>query len=215
MLEYNQYIKNHNTPAKQLVVMLHGYGSNKDDLINLAPELSNYVPNALFISPGAPFQMEGMMHPQHRQWFSLNDRSKDALLREMKTVEEIIADFISEKLREHHLTDDDLCLLGFSQGTMLSLYLALENVVKPKIILGYSGRTIHNEWKCGKEEKKTKVMLIHGQEDDIITTKEMEITDKILQTYGFKTKTHISRYLAHGIDIDGINLGGDFLRNNF
>jgi phospholipase/carboxylesterase len=215
MLEYRQYIKNNDGQPKQLIVMLHGYGSNKDDLITLAPELSEYVPNALFISPGAPFQMEGMLGNGYRQWFSLLDRSKEALLKEMKSVEKIIVDFISEQLKIHNLTEENLCLLGFSQGTMLSLYLALEGVIKPKVILGYSGQTMHHNWKCGKEEKKTKIMLIHGQEDDVIPVEGMVMTNKILQMYGFQTKTHISRYLAHGIDLDGINLGGDFLQDNF
>ncbi|WPX97163.1 Alpha/beta hydrolase [Candidatus Bandiella woodruffii] len=215
MLEYTKYIRNSKEPPKQLVVMLHGYGSNKNDLITLAPELSEYAPSALFISPGAPFQMEGYMREDCRQWFSLNDRSKEALLKEMATVEKIILNFISEQLKEHDLNEDNLCLLGFSQGTMLSLYLVLEGLIKPKIVLGYSGRTMQNNWKCQGNPKSTKIMLIHGKEDAIIPIEDMKTTDQILQKHGFQTQTHSIRYLAHGIDKDGINFGGIFLRDNF
>ena len=215
MLKYTKYIKNSKETAKQLVIMLHGYGSNKDDLINLAPELSSVLPNALFISPNAPFQWEGMLEENHRQWFSLLDRSDKALLREIKKVEAIISGFILKQLEENNLSEDNLCLFGFSQGTMLSLYLILAGLIKPKLLLGYSGLAIKNSWKCGTDKKNTKVMLFYGQEDDIIPIKYMEITKKILLKYNFPTQVHVSRYLGHEIDTTGIKQGKAFLKDNF
>ena len=215
MLEYTRYIKNTKKPIKQLVIMVHGYGSNKNDLISLAPELSGSLPNALFVSPSAPFQWENIAQEGPRQWFSLLDRSSKALLKEMKKVETIILNFISEQLKENNLCQDNLCLLGFSQGTMLSLYLILEGLIKPKLLLGYSGLAINNNWKCGVDKKDTKVMLFYGQEDDIVPIKYMKTTTKILQKYGFSTHTYVSRYLAHGIDTAGIKQGQIFLKDNF
>lgn len=223
MLEYTKYIKNAEEPPKQLVIMLHGYGSNKDDLINLAPELSHTLPNALFISPSAPFQLEGnipfqwegMAQEGRRQWFSLLDKSDEALLREMKKVEMILLSFILKQLEENKLCEDNLCLLGFSQGTMLSLYLVLERLISPKLLLGYSGLAIDNAWKCGVNKKKTEVMLIYGQEDNIVPIAYMRTTRRILLKCGFQTQTYVSRYLGHGIDVAGIRQGEVFLNDNF
>lgn len=223
MLKYTKYIKNPEEPPKQLIVMLHGYGSNKSDLINLAPELSQSLPNALFISPSAPFPLEGnipfewdgMKQEEPRQWFSLLDRSGESLFKEMKKVEPIILDFILKQLEENSLGENNLCLFGFSQGTMLSLHLLLEGVIKPKLVLGYCGLAIDNTWKCGVDKKNTKVMLFYGQEDDIVPIKYMETTKKILLKYGFQTQIHVLKHLAHEIDIYGIKQGGNFLKYNF
>jgi phospholipase/carboxylesterase len=215
MLDYTKYIKNPSVAPTKLVVMLHGYGSNKDDLINLSPDLSKFLPSALFISPDAPFDFEGMPNSEAKQWFSLLDRSKNTLINEIKMAEKRIVDFIFAQLNKYNLSEDDLCLLGFSQGTMLSLYLIMQSLVKPKLVIGYSGRLFGNNWQCKEGDKKTKVMLIHGKEDDIVPVEDMLSTVEELKKYGFDTNHFISRHLAHGIDDEGINLGGNFLKNNF
>jgi phospholipase/carboxylesterase len=156
-----------------------------------------------------------MPNGEAKQWFSLLDRSKNALISEMKMVENYIVDFISAQLNKYNLSEDDLCLLGFSQGTMLSLYLIMQSLVIPKLVLGYSGRLFSNNWKCGNEHKKTKVMLIHGREDDIVPVEDMLSTAEELKKHGFDTNHFISRHLAHGIDDDGMNWGGKFLKDNF
>ena len=212
MLEYAEYCSYENKPNK-LIVMLHGYGSNKDDLINLAPELSKFVPNALFVSPNAPFEFEGMPKSKARQWFGLLDRSKETLISELKKTEKYIVKFILDQLKKYDLSENDLCILGFSQGTMLSLYLMMQSLLRPKLLIGYSGRLFGNEWNCDFEDKITKVLLIHGQEDDVVPVEDMLSTTEILRKYKFQTTKHISRYLAHGIDNDGISIGGNFLRN--
>lgn len=215
MLDYTKYIVNCNIAPTKLVIMLHGYGSNKNDLINLSPELSKFSPDTLFISPDAPFDFEGMQNSKAKQWFSLLDRSKNTLISEIKMAENHIVDFIFTLLSKYNLSENDLCLLGFSQGMMLSLYLIMQSLIKPKLVIGYSGRLFDNNWKCGDKEKKTKIMLIHGREDDIIPVEDMLSTADELKRYGFHTTYFISRYLAHGIDDQGVQLGGNFLKNNF
>ena len=93
--------------------------------------------------------------------------------------------------------------------------LIMQSLVKPKLVIGYSGRLFGNNWQCKEGDKKTKVMLIHGKEDDIVPVEDMLSTVEELKKYGFDTNHFISRHLAHGIDDEGINLGGNFLKNNF
>ncbi|RST69795.1 alpha/beta hydrolase [Candidatus Aquarickettsia rohweri] len=214
MLEYSQYY-NYEGKPKKLIVMLHGYGSNKDDLINLAPELSKFMPSALFVSPNAPFDFEGMPRSDAKQWFSLVDRSKKTLMNEIKVAEKYIIKFILEQLKKYNLIESDLCLLGFSQGTMLALYLIMQTLLKPKLIIGYSGRLFENEWNCDFFDKITKILLIHGEEDEVVPVEDMLSAVEMLKKYKFQVTNHISRYLAHGIDNDGIRIGGNFLENNF
>ncbi len=213
ILEYKSYKKQNLTPPSQLVAMFHGYGSNQNDLITLAPELSIYIPDALFISFNAPFSFEGDLNASGRQWFSLLDRSREAIASGLQNVEKIVATSINNLLLEHNLTQKELCLLGFSQGTMLSLHMAASQIIDPHLILGYSGRIIPNHYP--NYTGTNKIFLLHGSEDSIITTKEMLQSEEFLQKRGFNVQHHISRHLAHGIDHEGINQGGQFLKENF
>lgn len=214
ILDYEKYTKNNNTP-QQIVIMLHGYGANKNDLISLAPDLASLLPSAIFIAPSAPFPFEGMIDGASRQWFSLFDRSDSKLIIEMSKVEKYIVPFISQQLNKYNLSEDSLCLLGFSQGTMLSLYLIMQSLVKPKLFIGYSGKIARNNWRCSNKKQKTKVMLIHGKEDNIITTADMLLSVRELKRYGFSTNYFISNHLAHGIDKEGVHLAARFLKSNF
>ena len=109
--------------ADSLVVLLHGLGADGNDLIGLAPELSRLLPGAAFVSPHAPFPCD--MAPFGRQWFSLQDRAPQSLLAGARMAAPILDRFIDDELARHDLADDRLALVGFSQGTMMALYVAL------------------------------------------------------------------------------------------
>src|SRR5215510_13032019 len=106
---------------KQLVVLLHGYGSNGDDLIGLAPFFAQALPDAEFLSPNAPFPCE--MSPFGFQWFSLEDRSPEMKLGGTRLAAQILDQFLDAELARRDLKDPDLALVGFSQGTMMSLHV--------------------------------------------------------------------------------------------
>ena len=215
MLNYRKYKDNPTLPPDKLIVMFHGYGSNKDDLIHISPELSQFAPNALFLSPESPFHFEGRKKSKAKQWFSLHNRSKDTLLNEIKIIEPYVTHFIAEQLKKYNISDDNLCLLGFSQGTILSLHLVMQELIKPKLVIGYSGKILCNYYRCGNDYKKTKIMLIHGKDDNIISSEETLSATKELREYGFNTQNFISNNLGHGIDSNGINISGKFLQDHF
>src|SRR5919202_3684880 len=122
---------------EQVVVLLHGVGADGRDLIELAPLLSEHLPNAAFYAPDAPFPCD--MAPYGRQWFSLQDRRPQALLRGVRTVAPMLDQFIDSLLERHGLDARRLALVGFSQGTMLSLYAAPRRSQPVGAVLGYSG----------------------------------------------------------------------------
>src|SRR5262245_29257279 len=123
---------------KQLVVFLHGYGSNGDDLISLAPYWADLLPDAEFVSPNAPFPCEQNPFGGY-QWFGFEDRSPDMMLGATRTAAAILDAFLDAALKSRGLDESKLALVGFSQGTMMSLHVGPRRAMAPAAIVGYSG----------------------------------------------------------------------------
>ena len=111
----------------RLVVLLHGLGADGNDLIGLAPYWASLLPEAEFLSPNAPFPCD--MAPYGYQWFSAQDRSPAAVLAGVRAAAPMLDAFIDEALAERGLGDGELALVGFSQGTMMSLFVGLRRAV--------------------------------------------------------------------------------------
>ena len=105
---------------QQLVVLCHGLGADGNDLIGLAPYFSQVLPDAKFVSPNAPFKCD--MATFGYQWFSLQERTEDAMLKGVQIAKPILDAFIDQQLLKHDLKDNNLAFIGFSQGTMVSLF---------------------------------------------------------------------------------------------
>jgi phospholipase/carboxylesterase len=202
---------------KQLVILLHGVGADGENLISLGYEFSEALPDAYFISPDAPFKYD-MLPPEFAymnsyQWFSLKDRSTPKLLEGLNNVLPILNNFIDSKLKQFNLTDENLILIGFSQGTMTSLHLALNRKTPPRAVLGYSGALVET----GKKREdasniKTEICLIHGVDDEVVPFKSLEIAEKILKYLKIPVETHAVEDIGHSISADGVEFGKEFLK---
>ncbi len=207
--------KPQNGDPKHMVIMLHGLGSNGQDLISLAPILSSYVPDAVFISPDAPFtcDMVPAGYPNSYQWFSLQDRDPKKMLEGVKVAFPLIAEFIEDQAKRYEIDYENIALLGFSQGTMTALYTAMRLKQKVAGVLGYSGALIGD---CSsKDLHKIPVCLIHGKSDDVVPVAAWEMAKESLISNGFDFSGHTTDYLTHSIDQAGIESGGEFLRSVF
>ncbi len=200
---------------EQIVILLHGVGSNGRDLISLAPALEQYVPNAVFISPDAPFacDMVPAGYPDAFQWFSLEDRSPQAMLSGVKNVFPLVEEFIEAQLKHYNLPANKLALLGFSQGTMTSLYVAPRLNEQIAGVLGYSGALLLNDENDLKQ--KMPIHLIHGQSDDVVPAQAWTAAKETLISNGYEFSGHITAGLTHSIDQAGIDSGGAFLKSIF
>ncbi|MEE8444727.1 MAG: dienelactone hydrolase family protein [Alphaproteobacteria bacterium] len=195
---------------KQLVILLHGYGANGDDLIGLAPPLSEVLPDAEFLSPNAPYPCA--QNPfGGLQWFDVWNRDDENRLAEVRKTAVIVDGFIDQALAARGLTDADLALVGFSQGTMLSLHVAMRRAVPCAAVLGFSGRLEAPETLPGEITARPKVMLIHGEQDELLPVAMMAAAAEVLAANGVAVETHRRPGLAHGIDPDGLKLGAGFL----
>ena len=126
--------------ATHLVVLCHGYGADGNDLIGLAPDWAPLLPETEFLAPDGPEPCD--MAPCGRQWFSLQDRSSEAILAGVQATAPILDEFLDELLKARGLGDDKLALVGFSQGTMMSLYVGPRRARPCAAILGYSGALV-------------------------------------------------------------------------
>jgi phospholipase/carboxylesterase len=190
-----------------LVLMLHGVGADGQDLISLAPLWADAAPGALFASPDAPQPCD--MAPFGRQWFSLQDRAPEALLREVKASAPVLTDFIAGQLATHALPYDRLVLMGFSQGAMMALYVAPRLPGCIAGVLAYSGALL---WEDDGAARRPPVCLVHGEADEVVPASAHRYARATLEKQGFAVSGHTTPALGHGIDEAGISAGADFLR---
>lgn len=195
--------------AKQLVVILHGWGADGANLIDLAELYAQKLPHAHFIAPNAPEVCE--VNPYGFQWFSLNDRSPAALLSGVRRAADTLNAALDTTLAEMGLSNKDLALVGFSQGTMLALHAGLRRTPQIACILGYSGMLVGPEALAAEITAKPPISLIHGQYDEVVPYASMGTAKAALEAAGVSAQTHTRPFLGHSIDMEGIQAGSEFL----
>jgi phospholipase/carboxylesterase len=198
---------------KQLVVLLHGYGSNGEDLIGLAPFFAQALPEAEFLSPNAPFPCE--LSPFGFQWFGLEDRSPEMKLGGVRVAAQILEPFLDAELAKRGLADRDLALVGFSQGTMMSLHVGPRRPNRIAGILGFSGALIAPQLLAAEIKSKPPAFLVHGTADQVVPYGALAQAENALQDAGIPVETESRPGLVHSIDQAGAQKGALFLRRCF
>lgn len=196
-----------------MVILCHGYGSNGDDLVQLAPHWQAILPNTVFISPNAPERCPGS--PTGFQWFPLTSMSREERISGTVAAAPSLDAFIDEKLAEYDLTEDRLALVGFSQGTMMSLHVGPRRGKPLAGILGYSGALSGPALLVAEGRSKPPVFLVHGDRDEVIPFPAMFEAVGALEAAGLSVEKHISSGITHSIGPDGLQKGGIFLARVF
>jgi phospholipase/carboxylesterase len=196
---------------RRLVILLHGLGADGNDLIGLQQYWGRMVPEAEFISPNAPFPCD--MAPYGYQWFSVQDRSPAALLAGVRAAAPSLDAFIDEELERRGLTESEAALVGFSQGTMMSLFVGLRRTRPLAGILGYSGRLIAPELLASEARSRPPVLLVHGTDDPLVPFESMASAELALRDAGVPVETLACVGIEHAIDPEGLERGGRFLRD--
>src|SRR5215472_3366546 len=163
----------------RLVILLHGLGADGNDLIGLAPYWAPLLPNAEFVSPNAPFPCD--MAPYGYQWFSAQDRSPPAVLAGVRAAAPMLDGFIDEALAERGLGAADLALVGFSQGTMMSLFVGLRRRQQLAGIVGFSGRLLAPELLADELCSRPPILLVHGTEDPLVPYSSLSAAESALK----------------------------------
>mgnify|MGYP002622335336 CR=1 FL=1 len=198
---------------KQLVILLHGLGANGQDLIGLAPYLAQAAPDAIFVSPDAPYPCD--MAPFGYQWFSLQDRTPEVMLKGVQEAAPVVDHFITEQFEKYGLEAKDTVLGGFSQGCMMSLYAGPRYPEKLAGIMGFSGALLWESSFDFNGLQKIPVNLVHGDADEVVPVGAYHHAKETLEKAGFAVGGHTTPGLGHGIDENGIRSGCELLQRVF
>ena len=196
---------------KQIVLLLHGLGANAEDLFSLVPYFREVMPDALFVSPNAPEPCD--MAPVGYQWFSLQDRSEEALIRGVSKASTILKNYIDSLVEQYALGYESVYLIGFSQGGMVSLYTALRLPSAVAGVLSYSGALIAPSLLEKEIQSRPPCCSVHGKNDEVVPFKAFEEAIVALEKNKVPVHGYASDELGHGIDPAGLKIGIDFIKS--
>jgi phospholipase/carboxylesterase len=209
--------------VNSLIVMLHGFGANGADLIALAPYFQRTLQQTAFHSPDGAQVCE--MTPMGRQWFSLARYDPEYLRRHTDSQQyafeamyegacdtaPVIENYI-KGLREHYkLPPEKVALVGFSQGTMMALHIALRQTSPYAAVVGFSGALVGADRLAQDIQSKCPTLLIHGQEDDMLPVNAVDLAQRALETVDITPQVIKRPGLTHSIDVTGIKAATNFL----
>jgi phospholipase/carboxylesterase len=204
--------------ARQLVMFLHGYGADGNDLIEIGRAWQGMLPNAAFVSPHAPRPCG--QAPSGREWFPLTFRDPGERWTGVNAAAPVLNAFLDAELARRQLPPQALALVGFSQGTMMALHVGLRRAVAPAAIVGYSGmlvvpENVDPDAFAAEIKVKPPVLLIHGDQDELIPVQAVFHAAQGLAALDIPAEWHVSSGIGHGIDQEGLRQGGEFLARHF
>ena len=192
-------------PATHLVVLVHGYGADGQDLIGLAQHWQSLLPTVAFAAPNAPMRVPG---GQGYQWFPISRMDPHEMRTGVETAAPLLDEYLDAELARLGLPPERLALAGFSQGTMLSLHLGPRRKIRPAAIVGFSGLLATPPPSDGQIPP---VLLTHGDSDTVIPAQAMLAAATQLGLAGAAVQWHLAPGMGHGIDPEGLAIAGQFL----
>ncbi len=200
--------------ARSAVIFLHGYGADGADLLGLADPLAPHLPGTAFHAPNAPERCTN--NPFGYQWFPIpwldGSSQEDAEKGMLAAIDDLNA-YIDQVLTDEGLEPEALALVGFSQGTMMSLQVAPRRAQPLAAVVGFSGRLLNPEALADEVVSRFPVLLIHGDADEMVPVGALSEAGDALVAAGFETYAHVSKGMAHGIAPDGLSLALSFLHD--
>lgn len=199
-------------PARQLVVLFHGFAADGEDIISLGRQWQRMLPDAAFAAPTA---LEFCAQPpMGHQWFDPSSPDPADHWKGVEATAEVVNAFIDGELDKHGLDGAALALAGFSQGAIIALHVGLRRDPAPKAIVSFSGTLIGVD-QLDAVKARPQVLLIHGEEDNIIPVEALKYTQTALMQHGIPVEAHVAEGIAHGIDGESTWRAGAFLREAF
>jgi phospholipase/carboxylesterase len=185
---------------KNAIILLHGYGGDGNDISMLTLNWKRHLPNTVFICPNGHETCP--INPSGYQWFDLTKDDPSYILEQSTIAEEKIKIFINEIKKEYNLTNDKLCLSGFSQGCMMSLNVGLTAEEKFLCIIGFSGKIIDKNNLKLRIKNSTETLLIHGDIDQVVpSTHLLEAKDFLIRN-NIEVQTLLIKDCDHHIPLE-------------
>jgi len=217
LIEENIFLKTTSLPqtssqANYLIVFCHGYGADGKDLINIGNYWQRFLPDFYFTSPNAPNVCS--VNPSGFEWFNLMNPDIKNVDLELESSVLQLTKFIDAKLKDLSLDYSKLFLVGFSQGTMMSLHYALTNPNKIAGVIGYSGKIYDPSILENNIKSRPPIFLMHGDSDNIVPLEDMMEAKNFLTKNKVDLKTKIFKGCGHSIPTQGLSLGLEFININ-
>ena len=202
-----------NIPIKHAVILLHGYGGDGKDISMLTLNWKRFLPNTIFLCPNGPEKCA--ISPTGYQWFDLTKEDPNYILEQSKKAELKLQQFLQEVKNKYNLKDTQICLSGFSQGCMMSINLGLINSENYNCVVGFSGKVINQEDIAKRKTSSTKMLLIHGDQDTVVSpTFLLEAKDFLLRN-DVEIETKVIKNCEHHISIEASSKALNYIKNNF
>jgi len=202
-----------NMSIKHAVILLHGYGGDGKDISMLTLNWKRFLPNAIFLCPNGHEKCE--INPTGYQWFDLTRDDPEYILDQSKKAEIKLKQFIEEVKNEYDLTSSQICLSGFSQGCMMSINLGLTSIENYNCIIGFSGKVIDTEDLIKRKTSSTKMLLLHGDKDTVVSpTFLLEAKDFLIRN-DVKVETKMLKNCEHQIPVEASSVALHYIKKNF
>jgi phospholipase/carboxylesterase len=202
-----------NIPIKNAVILLHGYGGDGKDISMLTLNWKRFLPNTIFLCPNG--HEKCTINPTGYQWFDLTRDDPEYILEQSKKAEIKLKQFINEVKNEFSLENSKICLSGFSQGCMMSINLGLTSNKNYNSIVGFSGKIINQEDLAKRKTSSTKMLLLHGDKDEVVSpTFLLEAKDFLIRN-DIKIETKMIKDCEHHIPIESSSIALNYIKNNF
>ena len=197
---------------QQVIVLCHGYGGDGRDISMLATNWQRFLPEAVFLCPNAPEVCA--VNAQGYQWFDMSSDKEEVILEKSLVAEAKLNTFLDQVLDNFQLETTNLALVGFSQGCMMGIQIALKKKEQINCLIGYSGKVINQKHLSDKIKSKPKIFLMHGTNDTIVPPTHLLEAKEYLVKHGLKIKTKLFKDCEHRIPVEGVSLGLGFLKKN-
>ena len=197
---------------KNIVVLLHGYGGDGNDIAQVTLNWKRFLPNTLFICPNAPEVCS--INPSGYQWFDLSQDNEKFIINESKKNELILKKFLDEVKEKFSLPNSKICLSGFSQGCMMSINIGLTSDESFNCIVGFSGKIIDKNDLSLRIKSKTNILMIHGELDPIVPPNNLLDTKDFLIRHKINVETLMIKNCDHHIPIEASSAALNFIKKN-
>jgi phospholipase/carboxylesterase len=197
---------------KNAIILLHGYGGDGKNISLLPLNWARFLPDTIFLCPNGPEKCS--INTFGYQWFDFSNENDKFIFEKSLIAENKITQYISEIKNNYELETSNICLLGFSQGCMISISVGLTLKEELNCIVGFSGRIINKKNLLNRINVKPKIFLLHGDMDSIVSPTYLLESKEFFLKIDYKIKTKLLKNCEHHIPIEASSLALEFIKNN-
>ena len=198
---------------KNAVILLHGYGGDGKDISMLTLNWKRFLPNTVFLCPNGHEKCS--INPVGYQWFDLTRDDPEYILKQSKKAEIKLKQFIEDIKNQYSLKNSEICLSGFSQGSMMSINLGLTSKENYSCVVGFSGKIINQEDLIKRKTSSTKMLLLHGDKDEVVSPTFLLAAKDFLIRNNIEIETKMIEDCEHHIPVEASSIALNYIKNNF